>query len=113
MTDGDSDFSVVEGAFAGGVLGGLLGLGAAVFGLPGVGPVLGLGPLGSSLVGALAGGATGGISAGLLNLGLDRLKLDILKGALQRDRSLLVVETSPDHVSQVRDQILRYQGRLL
>lgn len=111
--DGDNNFSVAEGAFAGGVLGALLGLGASVFGLPGVGLVLGLGPLGASLVGALAGSATGGISARLLSLGLDRLQLDIMKGALQRDRSLLVVETSRDHEPKVREHIKRFQGRLL
>jgi hypothetical protein len=57
------------GAATGGVVGGLLGLLGSLL-LPGVGPIVAGGVLGSSLVGAGAGAATGGVIGGLIGLGV-------------------------------------------
>ena len=57
------------GAATGGVVGGLLGLLGSLL-LPGVGPIVAGGVLGTSLVGAGAGAATGGLIGGLIGLGV-------------------------------------------
>ena len=57
------------GAATGGVVGGLLGLLGSLL-LPGVGPIVAGGILGTALVGAGAGAATGGLIGGLIGLGV-------------------------------------------
>ena len=51
---------------------------AAGFMLPGVGPVIGAGILGSTILGAIAGGATGGVVGALTGIGVskDEAELD-------------------------------------
>jgi hypothetical protein len=57
------------GAATGGLVGGLLGLLGSLL-VPGVGPIVVGGVLGTSLVGAGAGAATGGLIGGLIGLGV-------------------------------------------
>lgn len=57
------------GAVAGGVLGGLLGAAASLL-LPGVGPVLAAGILGTTLAGAATGAVAGGLLGALVGLGV-------------------------------------------
>jgi hypothetical protein len=71
-SDGDGHSDVAEGAgkgaTAGGVLGGAAGLaaGLGVLAIPGVGPVVAVGWLGATLVGAVSGAVVGGATGGLL-----------------------------------------------
>jgi hypothetical protein len=57
------------GAATGGMVGGLLGLLGSLL-VPGVGPIVVGGVLGSTLVGAGAGAATGGLIGGLVGMGV-------------------------------------------
>src|SRR5688572_108828 len=57
------------GAATGGMVGGILGLLGSLL-LPGVGPIVAGGVLGSVLVGAGAGAATGGVIGGLVGMGV-------------------------------------------
>ena len=59
----------VAGAATGGVLGGVLGMLGSLL-MPGVGPIIAGGVLGSALVGAGAGAATGGVIGGLVRMGV-------------------------------------------
>ena len=60
MTGGDS---VADGTTTGGAIGGVAGLaaGAGALAIPGIGPLLAIGPLAGLLSGAAAGGLTGGL----------------------------------------------------
>src|SRR5687767_13185840 len=66
--DKGHDVSAGEGAATGGIAGLLLG--AAAMLIPGIGPIVAVGPLAAALAGALTGGVTGavvgGITAGLV-----------------------------------------------
>jgi hypothetical protein len=67
--DGGAADGAATGAATGGVVGGLLGLLSSLL-LPGVGPIVVGGVLGSTLVGAGAGAATGGVIGGLVGMGV-------------------------------------------
>lgn len=66
------DVSAGEGAATGGIVGLLLG--AAAMLIPGIGPIVAVGPLAAGLAGAVTGGVTGavvgGITGGLVHLGV-------------------------------------------
>src|SRR3954454_6465743 len=66
------DVSAGEGAATGGIVGLLLG--AAAMLIPGIGPIVAVGPLAASLAGAVTGGVTGavvgGITGGLVHMGV-------------------------------------------
>src|SRR5262245_5283326 len=61
------DVSAGEGAAAGAVWGGLVGLAALL--IPGVGPFIAFGALGAALTGAVTGAVVGGITAALVDFG--------------------------------------------
>ncbi len=67
--EGGAANGAATGAATGGLVGGLLGLLGSLL-LPGVGPIVAGGVLGSALVGAGAGAATGGLIGGLIGLGV-------------------------------------------
>ena len=66
------DVSAGEGAATGGIVGLLLG--AAAMLIPGIGPIVAVGPLAAGLAGAVTGGVTGavvgGITGGLVHMGV-------------------------------------------
>jgi hypothetical protein len=66
------DVSAGEGAVTGGIVGLLLG--AAAMLIPGIGPIVAVGPLAAGLAGAVTGGVTGavvgGITAALVDVGV-------------------------------------------
>src|SRR5687767_2018173 len=63
----EAEEGAVEGAVTGGVVGGLAGLllGLGAFAIPGVGPIIGAGPLAAALTGAAIGAAGGGLLGAL------------------------------------------------
>jgi len=96
------------GAFWGGLWGMLFG--AAVFVIPGIGPLLVAGPLVAWIVGALEGavvvGGAGAVGAGLFSIGIPKdsvLKYEI---ALKTDKYLLMVQGTTAEVGRARE-ILR------
>jgi hypothetical protein len=72
LADDRGDVSAGEGAVTGGVVGLLLG--AAAMLIPGIGPIVAVGPLAAGLAGAVTGGVTGavvgGITGGLIDAGV-------------------------------------------
>ncbi|MEP7284470.1 MAG: general stress protein [Chloroflexota bacterium] len=98
------------GATVGALTGVLVGLGA--FMIPGVGPIIGAGPLIAGLtggvVGAVAGGATGGLVGGLVKTGVAPEDAEYYAEGVRRGGTLVVVHT-PDSLSQrVRDILNEY-----
>jgi uncharacterized membrane protein len=101
------------GAASGGVLGGVLGalVGIGALALPGIGPVLAVGPLaaalGSAGAGALIGAATGAISGGLIGAlveaGVPDEHAHVYAEGVRRGGTLVTVhavDTMSDNVAQ-------------
>lgn len=93
------------GAFWGGLWGLLFG--AAVFWIPGLGPLVVGGPLVSWIVGALEGAAVvGGLSAlgaGLYSIGIPRDSILKYEQEIAADRFLLVAHGTKEEVQHARD----------
>jgi hypothetical protein len=90
---------VIAGAGAGGVVGGTIGLLAAlgVVALPGLGLFLAAGPLLATLSGALAGAGFGGPTGGLIGLGIVEDDARRYEGELKSGRALVSVHVKgPD-----------------
>lgn len=98
------------GATVGALTGILVGLGA--FLIPGVGPIIGAGPLIAGLtggvVGAVAGGATGGLVGGLVKTGVSPDDAQYYAEGVRRGGTLVVVHTADDMGSQARDILNSY-----
>jgi hypothetical protein len=96
-----------EGAFWGGLWGFLA---AAMFVVPGVGPVLIAGPVAAWVVGTLKGAVVvSGLSvigAGLYSIGIPKNNILRYESALKADKVLLIAHGSNEEVTKVRD-ILR------
>jgi uncharacterized membrane protein len=97
-----------RGAFWGGLWGFLVG--AAMFVVPGVGPVLIAGPLAAWVVGALEGavvvGGLSAIGAGLYSIGIPKNSVIRYESALKADKFLLIAHGTNEEVIRARD-ILR------
>ena len=95
------------GAFWGGLWGLLVG--AALFVVPGVGPVLVAGPLVAWIVGALEGavvvGGLSAIGAGLYSIGIPRDSVLRYEVALKADKFLLVAHGTMDEVAKAKEII--------
>lgn len=87
------------GTTAGGAIGGVAGLlaGAGLFTIPGVGPILALGPIISGLAGAAAGGITGG----LVDLGISPDVGDRYQAEVERGGILAAVECDQTKINNV------------
>ena len=83
-----------SGAVGGGIVGGLLGLlaGVGALAIPGVGPVIAGGVLGSTLAGAGIGATAGGIGGALIGMGLREDEAKHFELALQSGGVLVAVE---------------------
>lgn len=94
-----------QGAFWGGLWGLLFG--AAMFWIPGVGPVVMAGPLVASLVGALEGAvAVAGLSAlgaALYSIGIPKESIIRYETALKSDHYLIIVHGDPKEVERAHE----------
>ncbi len=85
-----------SGATMGGILGGLAGwlIGLGALTIPGIGPVLGAGILGSILTGAAIGAAAGGLLGGLAGLGVPEEDARGYEAHVRAGRILLTIHTA-------------------
>ncbi len=79
----------VTGAVAGGVVGWLAGVG--LIAIPGIGPLLAVGPIFTALAGIGAGSVTGGLVGALVGLGLPELEAKRYESEVKAGRILLAV----------------------
>jgi len=95
----------VQGAFWGGIWGLLVG--AALFWIPGIGPVVMAGPLVTALVGALGGVvAVGGLSAlgaALYSIGIPKDSIICYETALKSDQYLIIVHGKQEEVVRAHE----------
>lgn len=84
------------GAAAGGTLGGALGLlaGIGALAVPGIGPLLAVGPILSAIGGVAAGAAMGGVAGGLVGMGLPEHDAKGYEHKVREGHILLSVHTS-------------------
>jgi hypothetical protein len=99
--DGRDESSVAENVGIGTAVGGAGGLlaGLASFAIPGIGPVVGVGWLAATLIGAAAGGVAGGILGGLTSAGVDEDDAHVYAEGIRRGGTLVtarVDETQAD-----------------
>jgi hypothetical protein len=93
--------------------GAYLGMAAATALVSGVGPVVAIGLVASSLLGiggALGGAAAGGALEDALSAGLPKDELFVYEDALRQGRTIIVVLTDNDHQAEVARGILLRRG---
>ncbi len=78
------------GAAAGGLEGMLAGFG--VLAVPGVGPVLAIGPLAAALTGAITGGALGGVAGALAGEGVSEAQAIAAERHMKEGRAVVILE---------------------
>lgn len=105
----DEDVTAGEGASFGAVVGTLIGLGIAL--IPGVGPILGAGPLAVALtagIGAAAGAITGGITAALIDMGVPEEDADYYAEGLRRGGTLVSATVDEAWLERVEEIMNRH-----
>ena len=98
-----------KGAAIGGVAGALLGV--AAMAIPGIGPVLAVGPLAAALTGAGVGAATGGMLGALADIGVPEREAQQLTEALREGGTVVVVHAG-DKTWDAARAILDQHGAL-
>lgn len=101
------DDDIMDGTLTGGTIGGIGGLllGAGALMIPGVGPILAVGPIAAAVGGAIAGGITGGlIDWGIPSEDSKRYEQEVVHGSI-----LAIIRTDAMKTDSVA-QILRQNG---
>ena len=96
----------IKGAAIGGVAGALLGV--AALAIPGIGPVLAIGPIAAALTGAGVGAATGGIFAVLSELGVPDHEAQYWEEGVRGGGTLLIVHATEDTWEDARSVLNRH-----
>ena len=90
---------LTTGTATGGTLGGLAGLlaGAGALAIPGIGPILAIGPIAAGLTGAAAGGLAGS----LVDLGIPQDRGDYYENEVKKGSILAAVKSDQDKINDV------------
>lgn len=101
-----------QGATAGGLLSGALGIlaGAGALVMPGVGPIVAAGPILGGLAGAGVGGAAGGLAGALVGLGIPEYEAKRYVGRVQDGGTLLSVHCESAARVKRAKQVLNSSG---
>ncbi|HZK23764.1 MAG TPA: DUF1269 domain-containing protein [Oscillospiraceae bacterium] len=91
--------NLTDGTATGGAIGGLAGLlaGAGALLIPGLGPIIAVGPL----AGALTGAVTGGIAGGLIDYGIPETEGERYEQEIQKGSVMVAVEADEDLEAEV------------
>jgi hypothetical protein len=100
----ESDRATAAGVLGGGALGALGGLlaGAGVLAIPGIGPVLAIGPVVGGVAGGLAGATTGGLVGSLIDWGVPEHEARHYHAGVERGGILLTVRAPEGREDEVR-----------
>jgi hypothetical protein len=100
----DDHVSAGEGAAVGGIAGLLIG--AAAMLIPGIGPIVAIGPLTAALTGAVTGGVTGavvgGVAGALIDAGVPEDEARWYEDRFRQGGYLVSVRTDDDHYTRAR-----------
>lgn len=117
LSESGADDSAVAGAgtgaFAGGVLGGTAGLiaGLASLAVPGVGPLMVVGPIVAALTGAGIGALAGGLIGGLRQIGVPDAEAEYYAESVRRGGALVVVRADDAEADAIA-RTLRLHGAI-
>jgi hypothetical protein len=98
----------VTGASIGALVGGALGLAALV--IPGIGPILAIGPIAAALSGAVAGGAVGGLVGSFVGLGIPTDEAKDYEAAVRSGAVIVAVKVADEGAATQVADLLRQQG---
>lgn len=106
----DKEKSAAEGAVKGGVLGGLTGVatGLIALAIPGIGPVLALGPIAAALTGGAVGAASGSLLGALVESGVSDRDARLYVESIARDHTLVAVQAMEYQQRQVHEVLNRH-----
>ena len=92
-------FGLSKGTLTGGTIGGLAGLalGAGALTIPGIGPILALGPLAATLGGVV----TGGVAGALVDYGIPQERSDFYESKLREGNTVMVLVTDEYRTDEV------------
>jgi hypothetical protein len=109
--DVDEHEGAATGAGIGAAVGGAGGLlaGLGIMAIPGIGPVVAVGWLASTLVGAIAGAATGGLVGALVDAGVSKDDAEVYSEAIRRGGTLVTVQADDNQLSTVEAILNRHQ----
>jgi uncharacterized membrane protein len=109
--DVDDASSAAKGAGIGAVVGGTAGLltGLGLLAIPGLGPVVAVGWLATTALGAVAGGATGGIVGALVDSGVSEDHAHVYSEAVRRGGTLLSVKADASRATSIHAMLDRHQ----
>jgi hypothetical protein len=99
---------VAVGGVAGGTLGLLAGLGLLV--IPGVGPLLAVGPLFAALSGAAVGATGGGVVGSLVGLGLPEVQAKKYEGKIASGNILISAHCETDEQNKFAKNVFKEAG---
>ncbi|MEZ4522977.1 MAG: general stress protein [Thermomicrobiales bacterium] len=97
--------AIAGGATVGGVLGGIAGVlvGLDAVAIPGIGPVLAVGPIVGGVIGVGAGAATGGLVGGLTEAGVDEDEAHTYAEGVRRGGTLVAVQAENEAADAAAD----------
>ena len=111
LMEKDDHVGAGEGAAVGGIAGLLLGVAAML--IPGIGPIVAIGPITAALTGAVTGGVTGavvgGLAGALIRAGVPEEEARWAEDRFRAGGYLVTVRTDDDHYAKAR-QILASCG---
>ena len=100
VTDEELDHASDVGGAAGGGIGAIAG--AAICAIPGIGPVLGVGPLAAAITGAITGVTVGGVSGSILGAGVCEGVAALARHHLRHGKAILLIENDGDEAAIFR-----------
>jgi len=103
---GEEGDTAIEGVTTGGALGGLAGLaaGAGALAIPGIGPLVAMGPI----AGLLSGAVTGGLAGGLIDWGVPEEEGKQIEEDIKQGKTLLTVQGSEPRLNEASEILRRY-----
>jgi hypothetical protein len=104
----DGTAGAKEGGMWGGTIGLVAGIGALA--IPGVGPLVAIGPLLGALSGAAAGVALGGVAGGLMGIGIPEADAGRYEDRIKKGDVLIAVHTESLDEQRAASEILERGG---
>lgn len=114
---GVEDQGLSTGTMTGGVIGGLAGvglsagalgaLGAAALMIPGIGPIVAMGPLAA----ALGGAVTGGVAGALIDYGIPKDRSDFYETKIREGNTVLVLKTDEQKTDESARMMKNYGAK--